>query len=82
MTVVITAIGLRTSFCTAFLYFAFMALKDALNDVCIRSSIDIFFSWPSLSCGFRKMAQRAGESVKALAAEMTMEIAIVRPNCL
>ena len=44
MTVVITAMGLRTSFCTAFLYFVFMASKDVLNDVWKRSSIDIFFS--------------------------------------
>ena len=35
------------------------------------------FSW---SCGFNKMAHRAGESVNAFKAEMTIDSAIVTPN--
>ena len=41
---------------------------------------DIFTSWPSLSWGFRKMAHKAGDSVRAFKAEMKMLTAIVTPN--
>ena len=72
--------GLRTSFSTIPLYLAVVVVKAVLNEAWKRSSIDIFFSWPPASCGFRKMAQRAGDSVRAFRAEMKMEMAIVRPN--
>ena len=39
----------------------------------------IFFSC-SPSCGFRKMAHNAGDSVKALTAEIRIEMAMVIPN--
>ena len=39
-----------------------------------------FFLSGLSSCGFRNKAQRAGVKVKALTAEIRMEIASVRPN--
>ena len=39
-----------------------------------------FFSPSSPFFGFRNAAQRAGERVRALTAEMTIDTAIVTPN--
>ena len=41
---------------------------------------DILRSVPSSFFGFRKMAQRAGDSVRAFRAEMKIDTAIVTPN--
>ena len=79
-TAMMMATGLRTSFSTAFLYLFVVALKAVLNEAWKRSITDIFFSWPSWSWGFRKMAHRAGDSVRAFRAEMKMATAIVTPN--
>ena len=73
------ATGLRTSFSVAFLYFSVVLLKAVLKEACQRSRNDIFFS-PSSVWGFRKMAHRAGDSVKAFNAEMTIATAMVIPN--
>ena len=74
--------GLRTSFCTPFLYLPSTFSYAVLNEAWKRSMRDIFTSLPFSSCGFKKMAQRAGDNVKAFKAEMKIDTAIVTPNSL
>ena len=64
---------------TFFLYFWSKTSYHALNPRWKRPIRLIFLSFSS-EWGFKKMAQRAGESVKAFSAEIPMEMAIVRPN--
>ena len=68
---------------TPFLYLFVILSNEWLKPAWKRSTKDIFLpplASASSSFGFRKMAQRAGESVRALTAEIKMEIAIVIPN--
>jgi len=67
---------------TPFLYFSVVLSKTRLKLLWKRLTKFLFVSSFSSSCGFKKIAHSAGESVNALIAEMTIDSAIVTPNSL
>ena len=72
--------GCSTMRRTPLVYFSCTLPYAALNDAWKRSMNDILRFEPSSFFGFSRMAQRAGERVRALMADMMMDMAMVIPN--